>query len=47
MEINRSALWFGNFYRFQQIRQQDYDILLCLSLSPISMVDAEGAMLGG
>lgn len=34
IEIKLSTLWAGNSYRFQQIRDQDYEHLLCLGLSP-------------
>lgn len=32
--IKTSHLWEGGEYRFQQIRDQDYDFLLCLGISP-------------
>ena len=34
LEVKSSTLWDGGFYRFQQIRQQNYEILLCLGISP-------------
>lgn len=34
VEIKLSTLWNGGFYKFQQIRQQEYDILFCLGISP-------------
>jgi len=34
VEVKMSTLWTGGFYRFQQIRQQDYDVLFCLGISP-------------
>jgi hypothetical protein len=33
-EIKSSTLWEGGFYKFQQIRDQAYDIAVCLGLSP-------------
>ena len=33
-EIKGSTLWKGGVYRFQQIRDQNYGILLCLGISP-------------
>ena len=32
--IKFSMIWEGGFYRFQQIRDQDYDMLVCLGVSP-------------
>lgn len=32
--IKFSFLWSGGFYKFQQIRNQPYDYLLCLGISP-------------
>ena len=29
-----STLWEGGFYKFQQLRDQDYDFALCLGVSP-------------
>ena len=34
VEIKYSSLWAEGQYRFQQIRDQDYEILICLGLSP-------------
>lgn len=34
VEIKFSTLWAGGFYMFQQIRDQNYDTLLCLGISP-------------
>lgn len=36
VEIKFSTLWAGGGYKFQQIRDQRYDILLCLGLSPFT-----------
>lgn len=33
-EIKLSTLWKARVYKFQQIRDQDYDLLICLGLSP-------------
>ena len=33
-EIKLSTLWEGGKYKFQQIRKQDYDFIICLGLSP-------------
>ena len=33
-EIKFSTLWRGGFYKFQQLREQDYDIVICLGVSP-------------
>ncbi len=33
-EIKGSTLWKGGTYRFQQIRDQNYRILVCLGISP-------------
>lgn len=33
-EIKFSTLWQGGFFKFQQIRDQDYDVVFCLGLSP-------------
>jgi len=33
-EIKFSTLWKGGFYKFQQLRDQDYDIVICLGVSP-------------
>ena len=33
-EIKFSTLWKGGFFKFQQIRDQNYDVVFCLGLSP-------------
>lgn len=33
-EIKFSTLWESGVYRFQQIRDQDYELLICLGVSP-------------
>ncbi len=33
-EIKGSTLWKGGTYRFQQVRNQNYRILLCMGISP-------------
>lgn len=33
-EIKFSTLWKGGFFKFQQLRDQRYDIAVCLGLSP-------------
>ena len=33
-EIKTSTLWEGGFYKFQQLRNQNYDFALCLGISP-------------
>jgi len=33
-EIKMSTLWEGGFYKFQQLRDQNYDFALCLGISP-------------
>ena len=33
-EIKGSTLWKGNVYTFQQIRDQTYDIVVCMGISP-------------
>ncbi len=35
-EIKGSTLWKGGTYRFQQIRDQNYRILVCLGVSPFN-----------
>lgn len=35
-EIKFSTLWRGGFYKFQQIRDQNYDMLVCLGVSPFN-----------
>jgi hypothetical protein len=34
IEVKFSTLWTSGVYKFQQIRDQKYDHLLCLGLSP-------------
>lgn len=34
-EIKGSTLWASGIYKFQQIRDQDYKILICLGVSPL------------
>lgn len=34
VEIKFSTLWQGGFYKFQQVRDQKYDVLVCLGVSP-------------
>lgn len=34
VEIKFSTLWASGVYKFQQIRDQSYEILICLGLSP-------------
>lgn len=34
VEVKFSTLWENGTYRFQQIRDQDYDFLICLGVSP-------------
>lgn len=34
VEVKGSTLWKSGIYKFQQIRDQDYDILICLGISP-------------
>jgi len=36
VEIKFSTLWTGGNYVFQQIRDQEYDYLLCLGISPFA-----------
>jgi len=36
VEIKLSTLWRSGDYKFQQVRNQDYDYLFCLGLSPFS-----------
>ena len=33
-EIKGSTLWAGGGFKFQQIRDQDYDVVICLGLRP-------------
>ena len=34
VEIKSSTLWKSGIYKFQQLRDQNYDIVICLGLSP-------------
>ena len=34
VEVKSSTLWDSGTYRFQQIRDQNYEIMVCLGLSP-------------
>lgn len=34
IQVKFSTLWDGGYYRFQQIRDRDYDYCLCLGLAP-------------
>ncbi|CAN5182184.1 hypothetical protein BH11ACT5_BH11ACT5_01160 [soil metagenome] len=34
IQVKLSTLWRSNIYRFQQIRDQQYDYILCVGLSP-------------
>lgn len=34
VEVKMSMRWVSGTYRFQQIRDQNYDLLICLGLSP-------------
>lgn len=34
VEIKGSTLWKNGSYKFQQIRDQDYDLIICLGISP-------------
>lgn len=34
VEIKFSTLWASGAYRFQQLRDQDYDLAICLGVSP-------------
>ncbi len=36
VEIKLSTLWESGIYKFQQIRDQKYDLLVCLGISPHS-----------
>lgn len=33
-EIKFSTMWRGGFYKFQQLRKQNYDFVICLGISP-------------
>ncbi|MDE2766373.1 MAG: hypothetical protein OXI25_08105 [Chloroflexota bacterium] len=37
VEIKSSTLWKAGTYRFQQLRDQNYDIAICLGLSPFNV----------
>lgn len=37
IQVKFSSLWDNGFYRFQQIREQDYDYCLCFGLAPFDM----------
>ena len=32
--VKSSTLWEGRFYKFQQLRNQDYHVVICLGISP-------------
>ena len=34
VEIKSSTLWANGIYKFQQFRDQDYDVAICLGISP-------------
>ena len=34
VEVKFSTLWAGGHYKFQQIRNQRYDLMICLGVSP-------------
>ena len=34
VEVKFSTLWENGFYKFQQVRDQNYDFLFCLGISP-------------
>ena len=36
MEIKFSTLWKGGFFKFQQLRNQEYDAVFCLGISPFA-----------
>ena len=36
VEIKFSTLWQSGIYKFQQIRDQQYDLLVCLGMSPFN-----------
>lgn len=36
VEIKSSTLWENGGYRFQQLRDQDYDVAICLGISPFA-----------
>jgi hypothetical protein len=37
LEIKFSTLWEGGFYKFQQIRDQEYGYIFCLGISPLEV----------
>lgn len=37
VEIKMSTLWSNGGFKFQQIRDQDYDLCLCLAISPFEV----------
>ena len=37
VETKTSSLWKGGIYKFQQLRDQDYDFVLCLGISPLDV----------
>lgn len=37
IQVKFSTLWDTGFYRFQQIREKDYDYCLCFGLAPFDM----------
>lgn len=39
IEVKLSILWEGGSYKFQQIRDQDYDYMLCFGISPFDVHD--------
>ena len=36
-EIKMSTLWEGGFYKFQQLRDQNYDFAICIGISPFDV----------
>ena len=37
VEIKGSTLWKAGRYKFQQLRDQDYDVVICLGISPFDV----------
>ena len=37
IQVKFSTLWDSGYYRFQQIRDKDYDFCLCLGVAPFDM----------
>ena len=37
IEIKSSTLWTSGIYKFQQIRDQAYDVVICLGISPFNV----------